>query len=309
MKHNILILLLAFLTGVFIPTAHAADIAPQSCDAQYWRQLSSRAWLEAEREIMQNQNLIFKPDSVLEYSCFDKALSVNAWPGGEIFVHTKYFGVEIIKRGDELHSMEHALNNVVYKALKKYLEANFEQQSYLGGRSDLMGMDSALYEPEDPLKERPYECDVMSRVWKTAKCGNFIHNSEFELSDGFYPFEPLLGHNGPNIGGYSDAIIDTRKYPDHLKCEGGPIDAGWEGKGWVDNAYRARNTKADGTDYLYKHKEPLELIFIEVTEKLTPGLCMAPIMTGVQVVTKDGVSHNDGVCSNPGCTYTKGGCI
>ena len=69
MRYQVLILL-ALIIGVFIPSPHAAEIAPQSCDSNYWRQLSSRAWLEAEREIMQNQNLIFKPDSVLQYTCF-----------------------------------------------------------------------------------------------------------------------------------------------------------------------------------------------------------------------------------------------
>ena len=54
----------------FINTARAQAIASDSCDPNYYDSLASRAWLEAQREITQNQNLIFKPDSVLEYSCF-----------------------------------------------------------------------------------------------------------------------------------------------------------------------------------------------------------------------------------------------
>jgi hypothetical protein len=48
--------------------------AASSCDPAYYDTLQSRAWLEAQREITQNQNLIFKPDSVLQYTCFDKHL-------------------------------------------------------------------------------------------------------------------------------------------------------------------------------------------------------------------------------------------
>ena len=56
-------LLLALFLLVMPSEGALAQIAPQPCDPQFFRQMESRAWLEAEREIMQNQNLIFKPDS------------------------------------------------------------------------------------------------------------------------------------------------------------------------------------------------------------------------------------------------------
>ena len=49
-------------------SAYAQPVSP--CDPQYMDALEARAWLEAEREISQNKNLIYKPDSVLEYTCF-----------------------------------------------------------------------------------------------------------------------------------------------------------------------------------------------------------------------------------------------
>lgn len=46
-----------------------------ACDPEYMQAMKARAWMEAQREISQNQNLIFKPDSVLEYSCFQGKMS------------------------------------------------------------------------------------------------------------------------------------------------------------------------------------------------------------------------------------------
>src|SRR5690606_1147706 len=49
----------------------SGQIAKQTCDTEVWKAMTQRAHLESEREIMQNQNLIFKPDSILHYTCFD----------------------------------------------------------------------------------------------------------------------------------------------------------------------------------------------------------------------------------------------
>ena len=49
-------------------------IAESSCDPDYYDTLRHRAWQEAQREITMNYNFIPKPDSVLQYSCFDKQL-------------------------------------------------------------------------------------------------------------------------------------------------------------------------------------------------------------------------------------------
>lgn len=32
----------------------SAEIAEQPCSTQFWKQMSARAWMEAEREIMMN---------------------------------------------------------------------------------------------------------------------------------------------------------------------------------------------------------------------------------------------------------------
>ena len=320
-----------------------SDIADQPCDPQYWRQISARAWLESEREIMQNQNLIFKPDSVLEYTCFDQFVGISSGQGGDIFVHTDYFGPKIINRGTN-ESMERALTNVVHQALTTYKGNNFSH-TFLGGRVGRANGGFASDEEnsnfEQPTKDhKAYACKTMSAIWKAAKCANFVDNDRVDTTDGFYPFDALKPHTvtttnsagstttstGDPVAGYSDTIQETRRWPANLSCAGnssapagGANTAARLGAGasedqgaagtWSDQLKLAENKGQN----LYKFQEPLGTIFREVGEKLEPGACGKPaISTGVTVVLQGhkaidgGESHMDGVCTNPGCTYKKG---
>lgn len=45
-----------------------------TCDMEFMEVLKNKAWMEGQREISQNQNLISRPDSVLTLSCFNKHL-------------------------------------------------------------------------------------------------------------------------------------------------------------------------------------------------------------------------------------------
>lgn len=153
----------------FMPSALAAckdnpgdsGIADSSCDCSYWQSLESRAWLEAEREISQNQNLIFKADSVMQYTCFDTQMSaVTAGPIARLF-SDQAFGVS---RGG---AMMAALSSSVRASLASYIATNFNHSS-LGGRGGQSGV-----------------CMVMGAVWQEAKCYNFMTRS----TDGFLMFE------------------------------------------------------------------------------------------------------------------------
>ena len=62
---------LAVFSGVFFAALLCSSISyaqNSPCDPDYYESLEARAWLEAQREITQNQNLIYKPDSALEYT-------------------------------------------------------------------------------------------------------------------------------------------------------------------------------------------------------------------------------------------------
>lgn len=76
-----------FLTCFSVQSVFAADVPVtvqdnfgtsvderNTCDPEFWDVLKDRAWMEAQREVTQNQNLIARPDSVLEMTCFDSFL-------------------------------------------------------------------------------------------------------------------------------------------------------------------------------------------------------------------------------------------
>ncbi len=285
--------------------ANIAEIAPQPCDPGFFKQMTARAWLESEREIMQNQNLIFKPDSVLEYTCFDRFANITAWAGGNVFTHSKYFGKPLIPRGPL--GLETILQKIIYNTLKTYRDNNFSH-SLLGGRGEFMGLDLApgteFFPITTPLA---YSCSHMHRVWKTSKCANFIHNAEFKDNAGFYPFESIECPKGATaaqcnpVEGYTELPNDdVREYPTTMaRCAGeeGPLT-------WEDASVAAENRG----EPLYKFQTPLGKIFGKVLDKIKPGNCgKKAIGTGVMVIIADEPSHADGVCTNPGCTYKKGG--
>lgn len=303
MKKTLFLTALLTLMAALPPSVSSAqDIAEQPCDAQYWRQLSARGWLEAEREIMQNQNLIFKPDSVLEYVCFDQFASKAAWAGGDIFTHTDYFGKKIITRELNPGALQLGITEVVSSALNKYYADNFNH-TFLGGRAGFMDAEITDSNFKPATDKQNYACQTMSKVWKAAKCANFVDNSSFESTDGFYPFNAIKGHGAgsADVAGYADTIKETRNFPSSMACSGS--DQGAAGT-WVDQIKLATNQ----ANNLYKFQEPLGKIFKEIGDKLEPGNCDQPaIKTGVKVIIDGEESHDDGVCTNPGCTYTKEG--
>ena len=258
-----------------------SDIAPQPCDTDYWDTLTSRAWLEAEREIMQNQNLIFKADSVLEYTCFDRFSAASARFAGEIFSDE-----------DGVQRLDAGLLNTVNNPTLNYIIGNFIH-TYLGGRAPEYATD-----PPNRVLDfaaGAYACEEMAGVWQSAKCANLLHTAALADIDGFYPFIDLLGFQGsPDVAGYTD-IDETRLFP--LAC-GGP------GRPWASQYIIAGNVG----DALYPFEVPLGTVYEEVFERLDPAVCLDPILTGVRVITSTGDQGADGVCTNPGCTYVGGGC-
>lgn len=283
--------------------AAAGDIAEQPCDPKYWKSLEARAWLEAEREIIQNQNLIFKPDSVLEYTCFDRFVDHAAKNAGDIFVHTKYFGKEIIVRGSA-ESMEKGLTNVVSTALSAYDKGSFEDSKFLADRSKYIihGGNRIEYPQSATSVPGSYTCATMQNVWKSAKCINFIDNDMFAKTDGFYPFKEIKGltSSDPTIKGYQKDYSgdkDPRQWPEAIKCVG-PAENEWEDK----------DELANNLSDQYKFKQTLAQDFQKVREKIEPGQCGTAIKTGVKVIVNGQEAGDDGVCTNPGCTYKDGSC-
>ncbi len=289
--------------------------APQPCDPGFYDQMRSRAWLEAEREIMQNQNLIFKPDSVLEYTCFDHFVAKAAWEGGDIFTHTTYFGgVPLIER-ESVYALNNVLERTVFASLDAYRGENFFH-ALLGGRGEFLDIGAGSVKAITPppgteifapnaYEYEPYTCDVMAKVWAKAKCLNFVHNADFADNDGFYPFEDLECAEGSPPGcklieGYK-TFDEVREFPAGLECDPAVIDPRWE-----EEIITADNLDQE----LYLFQTPLGEIFFDVAERTIPGFCTDPILTGITIKTSKSTDAGaDAVCSNPGCTYNGATCI
>lgn len=248
----------------------ASPMSP-TCDANIMIAMETRAWLEAQREITQNQNLIAKPDSVMEYTCFDQFLNVLAQQAENMFSENLTVWSDtpgLVSTND----MDNALNQLIGTSMNAYITNNF-YHSFLGSR----GSDD--YTPS-AISGAAYTCDRMNAVWMNAKCLNFATFPE----DGFLTFS-------------QHATTDPRRFPldadgDPQNCAADPkwtpyIDATFGNPVWkssfdttVSTAY---TTAADYTD---------------------PSSCAASrtIATGL-VVYEVGQKYADAVCVNPGCFY------
>ncbi len=144
---------LVFLNAPLMAIAAPPAPADSSCDTSYYETLESRAWLEAEREITQNQNIISKPDSVLRYSCFDGALS-----------HYESKASGMFSEGVDL--------SAALDAADDFVAGNFSDVhgKTIGGRASVSsGLDG--------------NCSAMSQIWEDAQCANFADQPD---SDAFF---------------------------------------------------------------------------------------------------------------------------
>lgn len=274
-------LMRAFLTVLAVVLSYGAaqaGVTRPTCDPVYWESLKDRAWLEAEREIIQNQNLIFKADSVLEYTCFDQLINTTGNNAGFLFSNSTFWGP--IR---SIFSLNTALGNVVMNDTRGYLNSNFNH-NFLGGRYSGLRT-SAFSASSNP-------CQVMRLVWERSKCWNFIEPA-FADTDGFYTFQELA------------AQPDPRKYP--TQCAG-------PGAGrWNTSHLRALNAASFAVPTTdlgggYPFRDPLVIYFTNlIRPKLNPGACgNGVVKTGVDVRLTPGAGATtfpDGICTNPGCTY------
>lgn len=275
-------LLMLFIFPIQNNACAGAESAPSSCDPVYMTSLEQRAWLEGEREIIQNQNYIVKADSVLEYTCFNLAMiDVTAGPIAAIF-SDEAFGVTAPP------PMITQLDASVLPYAEDYLGANFAHEF---GGGTWVGSGGAA-----PFENSANPCTVMNDVWFLAKSENFIADPAI---DGFYTFVEYMEMDDPRI------------YPTPSP---GPGAAVWEeaillAENIEEIGARPPDDNPDG----YPFRDPLEIDFIElIRPRLIPGECTPPVSTGVTVYTSAPAGEEgypDGICTNPGCTYVGEDCI
>ncbi len=282
------VIALACLLSLTATQANAAADTP--CDPQFMQALESRAWLEAQREITQNQNLIAKPDSVLEYSCFigflNKAASnFNIGTMRRQFSETDVWDTD----GFDDESTDRALTAVVSSALATYIDSNFPH-TFIGGRLGLPAKPNG-----DDMSTvdggQDYECETMAKVWEAARCLNFGARAD---EDGFHDFFFMRDN-------------DPRNLPDELAACNAPVGPyntalkeAFNNRQAMFVLPTAADTAADGTPYAIDN-------VLSYFNLIMPGACAAPIPTGV-IIRRNGRDVNDAVCPNPGCTYNGATC-
>ena len=258
----------AIALALFVSYPASAQFADSPCDTDYYDGLEARAWLEAQREITQNQNLIVKPDSVLEYTCFDGHLAELGDHADEMFSETTRWGTILPST-----SMDTALDNLAGSAMTSYINANFEH-TFLGGRSS---------EDFEAVSGSSYNCDRMMAVWQDAKCTNFGDRSH----DGFFTLQ-----------NYVDDSEDKRQLPE--SCDK-PASQ------WDDNMEEALNQEPsaserwleDPVETYYNRLFPTSSSCAG-TESIRTGLV-------VRQSKSDPEYYNEHICVVPGCFWEPSG--
>lgn len=243
---------------------------PDSCDPDYLDVLNARSYLEGKREMEQAQRIILKPDSVLEYSCFNEDIIFSSVQGGRFSA----FGMrsDAPPEFDGTMPPQRVLPNSLGNSLTFVVETALV--GFLYSFSHIYGGGSL------PLVASPANtCGAMNVVWEASKCTNFNPNW-------WVTFEDLDS-------------IDIRTFP--IPCNesgrGANIAAA------LAAAYPAAVTPATngGIDMLDPYVQ-------ELTGTCTaPG--NAHIQTGISAIYEDGTIQDESVCVQPGCYFNGSACV
>lgn len=286
-------ILCAFLGLSLFTTQHSyAQTTP--CDPEYMQALEARAWLEMNREITQNQNLIAKPDSVLEYTCFNHFLNEAADGHSPFrqFSETERWGAIT---GFSDMSTNTALEQVVNMAFQIYINTNFSH-TYLGGRAtiDYTGMGT--------VANATYACGEMAAVWQEAKCTDL-----FEYSRG----------GNPNLDGFMDFAWYRSNDPRDLPTACTPPPGMYNLA--INTAFNNAAPQRQANRYYITSETDFNASPYDVDNVITHLDFILPegdplvsscqtIQTGI-TVNRVGVStYPDAICPNPGCHYDQSSC-
>lgn len=166
-----------------------------ACDGNFMNQIYARAYMEASREVIMGQQLIHKPDSVLEYTCFDEYLNQAAenansfssssdFASRNICIETADSGcinttITTPVSGTEVAD---ALGIFLYGTLQQYVNTNFGH-TFMGEATTI---DSSISAPA----ATPYNCSHMATVWEIAKCVDFAEDDRFRTFEELITADP-----------------------------------------------------------------------------------------------------------------------
>jgi hypothetical protein len=277
---------------IVLPVGTPPDLVPKTttnnevtgCATDTWAAMVNQSVLQTRREMIANQMLIRKPDSVMAYACLTEHTDLVGKNLGPIFSETKNWvnrDVDLMGKTVTVDKElgESSLDGAIYStAIAVYEEfmASYFPHDFLGGALQSAGGSSGGdHNHGDNQGYTP--CGAMSVVWNYAKC------KDADESPLFYTFEQLISN-------------DPRTMPDGYQCNFTGIT-----KDHIDIA-KGSKTKFDKVDSYFNLLVPGEA-----------GDCMPPIKTGVTItrmktttaIIATEETYEDGLCVTAGCSFKK----
>ncbi len=183
-----------------------------ACDGNFMNQIYARAFMEAQREVLMSEQIIHKPDSVLEYTCFDQYIGLAAEHLDEIFSAHQGWNekeIELASEEDDTDPDEVTINDsdtsyyddqddfsvfandrydnlledLLLENLEDYIDNNFDH-TFMGESITLDNdLDTGGITPD-------YECAHMSAIWEIAKCVDFGEDDRFRSFEHLVEYDP-----------------------------------------------------------------------------------------------------------------------
>jgi hypothetical protein len=268
LKRAVTALLTVLVLLLFADPSLAQQVG--GCDPLYMQALKGRGYIEGGRESARNKSLIYKEDSVLEYSC--------------IFSY-----VTNLDQETPIPFAAGALDHIVTTPAFNFLSNSFGHY-YLGDR---FYIGNTVDQDTPYLPSGDYFCDALARVWEIARC---IDVNQYTTADNFFDFSWYEAN-------------DPRIYPtDYQKCtyavKGVDLQSAFRNvqSQWLMDPNLAINTNTYGVDPMQTYAA------LTSWDPAIPGsnACGTPIPTGLTIYRKNS-SYADYICPKPGCTHIPAG--
>lgn len=301
-----IMMMLSLLVVTALHSPVSAQIADTGCDPEYMDALEARSWYLGQRRVSMNNNLILKPDSIIEYSCFNEALDVVAAAPYARLASRTYHDQTITDMhmlfsesgywGDissfTEYSTDSALQAMVGSAMVNYLDDNF-MHYYLSTR--------VTTGPAGPPSIfGVFDCISLSYIWHIARCMEFMDESDL---DGFYDF--------PYYNSFDPRMLP----PDFGSCPGSASDKVAHLNAMFNDAtnaelYTLADDFSDTLDGAPYEEDPI-IVEAHLPLMLNGDCSGSPrIPTGITVERQDGAgTYDEHFCTLPGCSYDGAECV
>mgnify|MGYP005838448999 CR=1 FL=1 len=220
----------------------------KGCDPNFMETLVKKAEMEAFRDLAMAQSQIKKPDSVFQFTCFDRMLSqataVAIFP--EPDPQTDPDERERINR----MRLASILNKSIKPIIQEHLGSNyyhFMLGGYPLGQDDGASDDditasnpqfeSVVGDPDDGERRDEYRCSQMHKVWETATCIDFALGDFFLSSSAYTDIQPSWPDH---------ETVSTMPEIKSLGTGGGPPPVQWTGTRVVRHTATCAEANADG---------------------------------------------------------------